>query len=120
MIDDRLQNKLDSIEQHYVQIEEMMAEPEVATDHKRLMELGRERAELTPLVEAYRSYKEIDRHITEAEEMREGPDPDVAQMAREELEELQAKQQANVDEIKRLLLPKDPNDDKNVIIEIRA
>src|SRR5437773_1700970 len=120
MIDDRVQNKLDSIQQRYVQLEDMMADPEISTDPKRLMEIARERAELTELVEVYRRYKDIDRHIIEAEELREAPDPDIAQMAREELEDLQAKQQANVDKIKHLLLPKDPNDDKNVIIEIRA
>lgn len=120
MIDDRVQNKLDSIEQRYVQLEEMMADPEVSTDPKRLMEIARERAELTTLVETYRNYKEMERHVTEAEEMREGSDPDVAQMARDELEELQPKQQTIAEEIKRLLLPKDRNDDKSVIMEIRA
>ncbi len=120
MIEDRLQNKLDSIQQQYVQIEEMMADPEISTDRKRLMDIARERAELTPLVEAYRRYKDIEKHIIETEELREGSDQDMAQMAREELERLQAKQQINEDEIKHLLLPKDPNDDKSVIIEIRA
>ncbi len=117
MIDD----KLESIEQHYVQLEEMMSQPEIATDHKRMTEIGRERAELTDLVDTYRRYREINRQITDTETLlRDGADPEMAEMARAEIEDLQAQHDAQMDELKRLLLPKDPNDDKNVIIEIRA
>src|SRR5436309_8190491 len=119
-MDDRLQNRLEDIEQRYAQLEERMAEPNIATDPKRLMEVGRERSDLAPLVEAYRRYKDANRQMVEAEELRDGPDPDMAQMAREELERLQEQRERALDEIKLLLLPKDPNDDKNVVIEVRA
>jgi peptide chain release factor 1 len=120
MLDDSLRSKLESIEQHYVQLEEQMAEPEVATDHRRMTELGRERAEYEDLVTIYRSFRDIDRHVVEAEELRESQDPELAQYAREELERLVPRHEAALSEIKRLLLPRDPNDDKNVIMEIRA
>ena len=97
-----------------------MSQPEVATDPKRLMELGRERSELSDLVEAYRRFRDIDQEINEADEMREGAEPEMVQMAREEIERLEPEREKELAEIKRLLLPKDPNDDKNVIVEIRA
>src|SRR5437764_14533007 len=118
-MDDRLQSRLADIEQRYVQLEERMAEPDIATDPKRLMEVGRERSDLAPLVEAYRRYKDANRQIVEAEELRDGPDPDMAQMAREEIEHLQERRERALEEIKLLLLPRDPNDDKSVVIEGR-
>ena len=116
-----IEEKLDAIEARYTQLEEQMAGPEVATDPKRLMELGRERAELTELVDTYRGYKEIKRHVVETEGLlREVGDPEMDELARAELESLNEQLEASMNELKRLLLPKDPTDDKNVIIEIRA
>src|SRR3954469_17966636 len=120
MLDSRLEQRLSTVEQRYLQLEELMSQPEVATDPKRLMELGRERSDLTEIVEAYRRYRVISRQIHEAEELRESGDPDLAEMAREEIERLQTEDDSNVDVIKRLLVPKDPNDDRDVVIEIRA
>jgi peptide chain release factor 1 len=119
-MDDRLISRLEDTEQKYMQLEEMMAQPDISTDPKRLMEVARQRSEMTPLVEAYRRYMDFNRQVIEAEEMRDGPDPEMAQMAREELEHVVEQRDRTFDEIKRLLLPKDPNDDKNVIIEVRA
>lgn len=116
-----IEDRLDSIEQRYLQLEQMMAEPENATDHRRITELGRERAELEEIVGVYRRYKDIKQGIESTEEvLRDGAEPELQEMARAELADLQEHREAAMDEIKRLLLPKDPNDDKNVIIEIRA
>jgi peptide chain release factor 1 len=117
-----LEDKLDSIEQRYVQLEEMMGEPEVATDPKQLMELGRERADLSNLVESYREYRDINRQIADTEGIlsNDGSDPEMAELARAEIESLEEQRDERMAVIKRLLLPKDPNDDKNVIMEIRA
>lgn len=116
-----IEQKLDSVEQHYTQLEDMMSQPEVATDPKRLMELGRERAELTALVETYRRYRDLAAQIAGVQELaRDGSDPGLAEMAKQEIEELQPQFDMQLAEIKKLLLPKDPTDDKNVIIEIRA
>ncbi len=118
---DGIEQKLQGIEERYTQLENMMGEQENATAPRRLMELGRERAELEELVEVYRRFKEVGGSIKSTEEvMHEVGDPEMAEMARTELEELQARRSALVEDIKKFLLPKDPNDDKNVIIEIRA
>jgi peptide chain release factor 1 len=116
-----IEEKLDSIESRYNGLEEQMADPDVATDPRRLMELGRERSELSELIETYRQYKETKHHLAETEQiLREGGDPEMDELARAELETLNARQEEAMSNLKRLLLPKDPNDDKNVIIEIRA
>ncbi len=117
-----LEDKLNSIERRYVQLEEMMGEPDIATDHRQMTEIGRERSDLTDLVEIYRAYRETGRQLSETETIlsNDGSDPEMAEMVRAEIETLQARREQQMAEIKRLLLPKDPNDDKNVIIEIRA
>src|SRR5688572_11091604 len=113
-----IEEKLDAIEARYAQLEEQMAAPDVATDPRRLMELGRERADLTELVETYRRFREIKRHVDETQGLlREGGDPEMDDLARVELESLNEQLDASISELKRMLLPKDPNDDKNVIIE---
>ncbi len=100
----------------------MMSEPDVATDPRRLMELGKERADLTELVDLYRTYRETNRQLTDTETMlsEDGSDPELAELVRAEIEDLKAKRDTQMDDIKQLLLPRDPNDDKSVIIEIRA
>jgi peptide chain release factor 1 len=117
-----LDAKLDAIEQRYNQLEETMGEPDVATDHIRIMELGKERAELSDLVELYRRYKEVNRQLADTESLvsQDGSDPELAEMVHAEIEDLKAQRHERMEEIKKLLLPRDPNDDKSVIIEIRA
>jgi peptide chain release factor 1 len=117
-----LEDKLDTIEQRYTYLEEAMSQPDVASDLQRLMELGKERSDLEDLVTLYRGYKETGRELAETESLigQEDSDPEMAEMARVEIEALKSKQNEQMEAIKQLLLPKDPNDDKNVIIEIRA
>ena len=116
-----IDQKLDTIEARYTQLEDLMGQPDNATDPRRLMELGRERADLTPIVEAYRQYRKTQQSLSEAHEiLRDGSDPEMSEMAREEIAQLEPQMEAHLNAIKLLLLPKDPNDDKNVIIEIRA
>ena len=116
-----IEQKLKSIEQHYIELENMMADPEVATDHKQITQLGRERAELSNIVEAYRNFREIREEVAHTQELADdGSDPEMAEMARAELEHLQTRLDEDLASLKRLLLPKDPADEKDVIIEIRA
>ena len=117
-----LDAKLDAIEQRYNQLEEQMGDPDLATDHRRLTELGKERAELTDLIELYRRYKEVNRQLADTESLisQDGSDPEMEAMVRAEIEDLKAQRHERMEEIKQLLLPRDPNDDKSVIIEIRA
>ncbi len=116
-----IEQKLKGIEDHYVELESMMADPEVATDHRRITQLGRERAELNDIVDAYRRFRDTREEVGHTQELADdGSDPEMAEMARAELEELQQQLDGQLATLKRLLLPKDPTDDKDVIIEIRA
>ena len=111
---------LADVERRYEELEQQMADPEVATDPARLQELGRERAEFEEVVSAYRELKALDEQIAGAEELAHGNDADLAELAEEELNELRPKRAAQFDRIRALLVPRDPNDEKNVIVEIRA
>jgi peptide chain release factor 1 len=104
----------------YDELNELMAQPEVATDHVRLQQVAREQRELEDLVTAFREYKEIQRQIIDAQAMLDDNiDAELHQLAQEELEQLRRRRDTLDEQIKLLLLPRDPNDLKNVIIEIR-
>lgn len=111
---------LNEIEQRYDELERLMSDPEVATDSTKLMEYGRERADIDELVTAIRELREVDKQIQEAEALRKDGDSELADLAEEELRELRPAQDQLIGQIRRLLVPKDPNDDKDVIVEIRA
>ncbi len=115
-----MEKKLNDIDQHFIELEHLMADPSIATDPERLMELGRERAELESLVNAYREMRTVGQQIDEAEVMKASGDPELTDLADEEIATLSERRDKLVDEIKLLLVPKDPNDDKSVIVEIRA
>src|SRR5579884_4117871 len=112
--------KLNDIERRYDELEHLLASPEVATNPDKLMEYGRERAELDDLVAVYRELRQVDQELQDAEALRAEGDPELAELAAEETQALSSRQRALLDEIRRLLVPKDPNDEKNVIVEIRA
>jgi peptide chain release factor 1 len=111
---------LDELERRLNELDHLMADPAVATNAERLMELGRERAEMDPLVTAWREYKSIEEQLGEAELMAEGDDSELAELAQEEIKLLRAQRDEIEGTVRRLLVPKDPNDEKNVIVEIRA
>ena len=113
-------NTLAEIERRYNEIDHLMAVPEVATDHAQLAELGRERAELEGVVAAFREYRDVERQIEEAQLLAADGDRELAAMAGEEIRSLQARRDELVSRLRALLVPKDPNDDKSVIVEIRA
>jgi peptide chain release factor 1 len=113
-------DKLAGLDTRYNQLSELMAQPEVATDHVRLQQIAREQRELEDVVVAYRTYKDIQRQAADARQMIEdGSDAELRAMAQEELAELGARRAELEGRIRLLLLPRDPNDSKNVIIEIR-
>ena len=113
--------KLKKIEDRFHELTELMARPEVASDYQRLQKLAKERAELERTVELIKEYRSILRDIEEAEEiLREGEDGDLETLAKEELKELKEREEKLEDELKLLLLPKDPEDAKDVILEVRA
>ncbi len=112
-----LEEKLAGIEARYHEIERLLAQPEVASDYERVAELSKERAGLEDLVQAYREYKQMQGDLTEARSLRH--DPELGEMAIEEIEQLEADIPTLEERIKRMLLPKDPRDGKDVIVEIR-
>ncbi len=114
-------DKLDPIIRRYEEIEEAMADPEVVVNYERVQELARERASLDDLVAIAREYRQLIEEIADLEALiQEGSEPDLTQMAREELEDNQAKLETITQSLRTALLPKNPNDQRDVIIEIRA
>ena len=111
---------LDRVVERYEELQRLLARPEVATDPRRLQEYGRELAELEELVSTYRAYREVERQYREAEEILGSGDAELAALAREEREALQARLEELEGRLKQLLVPKDPNDERDVIVEIRA
>ncbi|MBA3943439.1 MAG: peptide chain release factor 1 [Herpetosiphonaceae bacterium] len=121
MLDSRVMDKLAQIAERYEQINEEMAQPEVATDNQQLQKLAREQREIEPIVQKYHEYSRLLKDMTGTEEMiADGSDPEMREMAQTELSDLRTRIEPLDEEIKLLLLPRDPNDDKDVIIEVRA
>ncbi len=113
--------KLKITEENYEKMAEELSLPEVISDQERYTKLMREHKRLTPIVEKYREYIACESQLSETEEMlAEKLDPEMEELAREELNSLKEQLQALEQELQILLLPHDPNDDKNVIIEIRG
>ncbi len=110
--------RLDAIEARYNEINEEIMKPEVISNVKRTLELTKEQASLRDAYEAYQTYKRLVSEIEDTKEM--SKDPELGEMAKEELETLNEEFTKLNSEIEILLLPKDPNDGKNVIVEIRG
>ena len=111
-------DRLEQMEQRYVELQEQFALPEVINDHEKYQKTAKALRELEATVEKYRELKQVQDGLAEARLMLE--DPDMKEMAEEEIATLEPRLPALEDEIRILLLPRDPNDDKNVILEIRA
>ncbi len=113
-------DKLKEIKRRFEEIEQEMADPEVATDARRMQELSREHGELREVVEVIGRYERMLAERDDLEELAREEEGELAEMAREELQELEAKLPAVEGELKAKLIPKDPEDAKNAILEIRA
>lgn len=114
-------DKLQHIEDRYNKLTELLMDPEVINDSKKLREYSKEQSDLQEVVEKYRRYKEVTESIKESKTILEDEsDEDLREMAREELSELEPEVEELEQEMKLLLIPKDPNDEKNVIMEVRG
>ncbi len=114
-------DKLAGLETKFLELSDKINDPSVIADQSQWQKLMREHAELSPIVEAYRSYRQAKEEAEEAEEiLREESDGELKQMAQMQLEDAKESIEKLSEELKILLLPKDPNDSKNVIIEIRG
>ena len=109
-------------EKHFEEINEMLMDPEVISDNEKYKNLMKEHKNLSPIIEKYREYKTVQNNLEGAKQLidESGNDPEMREMAEEEYKECKEAIEAITDELKILLLPKDEDDDKNVIIEIRA
>ena len=110
--------KLKGLSQKYAEIEYMLSQSEVWADAQKAAALSREKAELAPLMEAYARYETFRQEAESAEELLS--DPEMKDLARETLSEARSGMERTAEELKILLLPKDPDDGKNVIVEIRG
>jgi peptide chain release factor 1 len=113
-----LRGKLEQITERFEEITSLLAEPEIQNDQRQFRELGREYAQLEPVVEAYRRYAGTEADIEVAQEML--TDPEMASLAREELAAAEAQKAELEPELQLLLIPPDPNDQRNIFLEIRA
>ena len=110
--------KLKQLARRYDEIGELLEVPEIYADPKKLRALTREQKELSAVVETYRAYQKCEDDIAQALEL--VSDPELKDIAQEELNAAKAEKERLFDELRVLLLPRDPNDDKNVIVEIRG
>lgn len=110
-------DQLQAVEDRYEELGELLSDPEVVSDTKRFMALSKEEASTRDTVTTYREYKQVIQAIADAEEMIKDAsgDSELEEMAKEELKESKAAKEDYEEKLKILLLPKDPNDDKNII-----
>ncbi len=113
-------DKIKQVVTRYDEIERQMSDPAVLADHVKLTELAQERSDLQPLVEAYREHDRVIQELAEAREMAQLEEGEMAQLAEEEIKELESRLESLDKEMRRLLIPKDARDERNVFVEIRA
>ncbi|MEX1368168.1 MAG: peptide chain release factor 1 [Nannocystaceae bacterium] len=117
-MDDNLRNKLQDISERHEELGEMLCAPEIMEDKARFLAASREHAELRPVAEAFARYVQAETNLAEARELL--ADPDMKELAQEDVQRLSGELDQLEAELQRALLPKDPNDSKNVVLEIRA
>lgn len=118
---EKLQSKLNEIEERFAQIERDMLDPKVIANPSKIQQLAKARAEMLPVIETYERLKAVNKDIEDANAMLDAEeDEEMIEFLKEELKRLQEERERIEDELKLLLIPKDPNDERNVIMEIRA
>ena len=116
-----LTEQLLRVVERYEELDRLMADPDVLADYVRVQELAQERSGLEGLVDAFRRYQDLQQQLADSRELlEESDDPELAELAELEIGELEGEANGLEDDLRRMLLPKDRNDDKNVIVEIRA
>ena len=114
-------DRLKSIEERYEKLNELLSDPEVVNDPKKLREYSKEQSDIQETVDVYRQYRDASEQLADAKAMLEEKlDAEMRDMVKEEISELQKETETLSERLKVLLIPKDPNDDKNVIMEIRG
>ena len=116
----KMEDRLDGMVERYNEINDKMMDNTIVSDRKAMAKLGREQRELTPIIEVYQEYKQAKQELADAKELSKEDDKEIREMALMEVEELEPKIQDYLDRLEILLVPKDPNDSHNCIIEIRG
>ncbi len=112
--------KLEAIKDRYIYLEEQLSDPEIITDMSKFKKVSKEYKDLGEIVKVYDEYRDILGNLNTAQEMVKEKDPDMREMAQLEIEELEPQKEALEERIKTLLIPRDPEDSKDVIVEIRS
>ena len=113
-------DKLIDLEKRYIELSDKINDPEIISNNEEWRKLMKEHSDISPIVNKYKEYEQTKQAIEEAKEMLNESDEEMRQLAKEELNENTEKLEQIKEELKILLIPKDPNDDKNVIVEIRG
>jgi peptide chain release factor 1 len=113
-------DKLIGVEERFTEIEKQLSDPQIVNDQNAYQKYVREHAELNKVVTAYRNYRQTLQDLEESQELLKDADPEIKDLARDEIATLTREKEIIEAELKTLLLPKDPNDEKNVIVEVRA
>lgn len=113
-------DKLAGIESRYNELERLLADPATMEDYEQIVKYSKERSDLEEIVAQFQEYRQQQEQLEQARQMLRDSDPDLRELAKEEINELEPSLAALDEKLKTLLLPKDPRDDKNVIIEVRA
>lgn len=120
MMEETLRNRLETTQKRFDEIEKQLADPHITDDLNYFRSINREYSQLTPVVEKYRDYLKAEQDAADALLMIEDEDEDLAQFGKDEHKRLLEEMETLIDEIRFLLIPKDPNDDKNIVVEIRG
>lgn len=112
--------RLNEVEQRFSELEKKLADPEVVQNHKEYAKISKEHSDLSPVVETYREYKSANEQIEENQELLNDADPEIRELAQQEISDLKDKIETLTEKLKILLIPKDPLDEKNILLEIRA
>jgi peptide chain release factor 1 len=113
-------DKLQGVEQRYEELERQLSDPAVIGNREAYQRAVREHADLGRIVTVFRQYREVSERIEQSRELLKDADPDIRSLAKDDLAALSGERESLEDALRKLLLPKDPNDDKNIILEIRA
>ena len=113
-------DRLEQMNARYEELSRQLSDPELVNDQKKFQAAAKQHRDLEPVIEKYREHRRVSSQIAEAKAMLGESDPEIKAMAQEELASLEPRLEPIEEALKVMLLPKDPNDDKNIIIELRA
>ena len=119
-MEENLRNRLKVMRDRLTTIDDLLVQEHILNDSRQFKNISKERATLDKVVDLFNQFETNERNLSDALVMRNDSDPDIAQLGKVEVEQLTAAQSKLMDQIKFLLIPKDPNDDKNIVVEIRG